>query len=56
MRKIIALSIICITILEVIALIKGFNGTLLTTTVAIIAGLAGLATKRPKLLRGHNGT
>ncbi|MCH8067627.1 MAG: hypothetical protein IIC69_03515 [Nanoarchaeota archaeon] len=49
--KAILTAILAITILESIALFMGYNGTILTTTVAIIAGLAGLATKRPKILR-----
>lgn len=43
-------AIICITFLEMIALLKGINGTILTLIIATIAGLAGLATKTPKIL------
>ncbi len=43
-------AIICITILECVALYKGINGTVFTLVVGIIAGLAGLATKTPKIL------
>ena len=45
------IAIICIAGLETIALLKGINGNLLRITIAAIAGLAGLATKRPKVLR-----
>ena len=47
----IVVAIICIAGLEALALMKGHNGVLLTMSVAAIAGLAGLATKRPKILR-----
>ena len=50
-KDIIITGIICITILEGVALWKGINGAMLTTVVAVIAGLVGLATKRPKLLK-----
>ena len=49
--KVIITAIICITILEAIALYKGINGALLTTIVGVVAGMAGLATKRPKILQ-----
>ena len=41
MREEVVVAMICITVLEVIALLKGIDGTLLSTVVAIIAGLAG---------------
>ncbi|KKM99770.1 hypothetical protein LCGC14_1144560 [marine sediment metagenome] len=44
-------AIICIALLEVVALLKGINGNMLRIVIAAIAGLAGLATKRPKVLR-----
>ena len=50
-NNIVITAIICITILESVALKLGFNGAILTTVVALIAGLAGLATKRPKILQ-----
>lgn len=34
-------AIICITVLELAAIFNGFNGILLTTVIAIIAGLVG---------------
>ena len=48
--KIIIVAIICISIIEVTALILGFNGQLLRWTIAAIVGLAGLATPTPKLI------
>jgi len=34
-------AIVCITVLEAIALLKGIDGTLLSTIIAVLAGLAG---------------
>jgi hypothetical protein len=48
--NVIMVAIVCITILEAIALCIGYNGVLLTAIVGVIAGLAGLVTKTPKLL------
>lgn len=50
MNKII-FAMACVTILELAALLKGVNGTLLTIVVATLAGLGGLATKTPKVLK-----
>ncbi len=49
--KIIITAIICITILEIYALTRGINGILLTTVIAVIAGLAGVATPTPDFKR-----
>ena len=38
---IILFAIVGIVIIEIVALLKGHNGTLMTMSVAIIAGLAG---------------
>lgn len=40
-----------ITILEVFALSKGINGVLLTSVIALLAGLAGWIAPVPKLLK-----
>ena len=48
--KVLIIAIIAITILEAIALSLGINGNLLRVVIAVIAGLAGLATKTPKIL------
>ena len=45
----IIIAIICIALLEVVALLTGVNGSLLRIAIAAIAGLAGLATPAPKL-------
>lgn len=39
--KIICVGLICITILESIALIQGINGTLLTVVIGAICGVIG---------------
>ena len=44
------IAIACITVLEAIAMYKGINGTLLTLSIATIAGLAGLKVKTPKFM------
>ncbi len=51
MKKLLITAIICITALEITALLKGVNGTQLTMIVGVIAGLAGLATKTPKIMQ-----
>ena len=50
--KIILYAITLIAILEGTALWLGINGNLLRISIAAIAGLAGLATKRPKVFNG----
>ena len=50
MNKII-IAIISIAVLEGIALAKGVNGGALRIVIAAIAGLAGLATPAPKLIK-----
>ena len=49
--KTILVAIVCITAIELVALAKGVNGTILTLVVGTVAGLGGLATKRPAILR-----
>ena len=49
--KLIIIAIVGIVILEIAALMKGINGEVLRIAIALIAGLAGLATKRPKVFR-----
>jgi len=38
-----------ITIMEVVALLKGINGALLTTVIAVVAGLVGWSAPQLKL-------
>lgn len=37
------IAIICITILQAVALVQGVNGTILSATIAALAGLGGYA-------------
>ena len=48
-KEIVMIGIICLTILEIIALIKGVNGIVFTTVVAIIALAIGVTLPTPKL-------
>ncbi len=48
-HRVVMAAMICITVLETVALLKGINGVLLTTIVGLIAGLAGWMVKAPKL-------
>ena len=48
-KEVIIVGIICLTILEVCALLKGINGVLFTTVVAIIALAIGVTIPTPKL-------
>ena len=41
----------CLTLLEIIALYKGIDGTLFSIIIAAIAGLAGLVIPTPKFLQ-----
>lgn len=49
--KIVLGAIIAITTLEITALLCGVNGTLLSLSIAVIAGLAGLSLPQLKILR-----
>ena len=48
--SIIITGMICISLLETIALLKGINGVLLTSVIAVLAGLVGWTQKTPKIL------
>lgn len=49
--SIVITAIVCLTLLECVALLKGINGTLFSLIIAVIAGLAGLVIPTPKLLK-----
>lgn len=49
--KFVITAIICLTIIEAIALMNGINGTLLRFVVITIAALVGLVIPTPKILR-----
>jgi len=44
-------ALICITLLEIVALCFGFDGVLLTVVIALIAGAAGFVVPSEKLLK-----
>ncbi len=50
--RIVSVPIICLTLLEGYALFMGLDGILLTTVIAVIAGLAGWS--MPQLKGGKN--
>ncbi len=50
--SIIITAIICLTLLELVALLAGINGSLFTIIIAVIAGLAGWVMPTPKILKG----
>ena len=49
-EDIVMLGIICITILEGIALLKGINGFVLTAVIATIAAAIGVVIPTPKFM------
>jgi len=51
--KIVIYAICSITVLEIIALLKGIDGIILSTVIAAIAGLAGWVSPQLKLKGGE---
>ena len=49
--EVIIVAMGCITSLMIIAMLKGMDGVLLTTVIAVLAGLAGLIYPTPKILK-----
>ena len=49
-KDIVIVAVLCITILEVAALIAGIDGQLFTLIIAVIAGLAGLVMPQPSII------
>lgn len=47
---ILVISILCITILEIIAILKGFNGTIFSLSLSAITGITGYLLKHKKVL------
>jgi len=45
-------GIICITILEIVALLIGYNGTILKIVLIVIASSIGIVIPTPKFLKG----
>jgi len=48
-KEVIIAIVFAIMVLEAIALIKGFNGVILTAVIAILAGLVGWTLPQPKI-------
>ena len=46
--KIVFVAILCLTILEIVAMFQGINGRLFSFVLVIIAGLAGLSLPQMK--------
>lgn len=53
--RIIAMVIIAITIIEVVALIMGVNGKLMSFVLMILAGLGGLIIPNPIKIKRNKG-
>ena len=49
--KVIIVGLICLTCLEIVALMNGINGTVLTIVVGVIAGAIGISIPTPKVLK-----
>jgi len=47
--QIVITAMICITLLEIVALMKGIDGVLLSAVLVVLAGLAGLSLPQMKL-------
>ncbi len=53
--RIIVVAIIALTAIEIVALLKGINGTLLILVMSVIAGLAGWIIPTPYSLKVMKG-
>ena len=49
--KVVVTAIVCLALIECVALMKGVNGTLMSVMIAVIAGLAGWSIPTPKILQ-----
>lgn len=49
--KTVIIGIACLTVVEVIALLKGINGVVLTMVVGIIAAAIGISVPTPKFMQ-----
>lgn len=49
-KEIIITGLICITVIECIALAKGINGIVLTVVIGVIAAVMGVAIPTPKVM------
>lgn len=48
---IICTAIVCITIIEIVALLNGIDGILLSFVLVVIAALTGVSIPQPKFLK-----
>ncbi len=53
--KIVVVGLLCLTVLEAIALLKGINGVLLTIIVGIIATAIGIQIPKEKIIKVVKG-
>ena len=49
-----SLAIVCITVIELMAMYKGLNGTMLSISIAAIAGIGGYQIHNIKTKGGSN--
>ena len=49
--RIVVVALICIAVVECVALLKGINGILLTVVIGIMAGIAGITIPNPIQLK-----
>ena len=49
--RVILFGIACLTILEIVALLQGINGTMLMIVIAVIAGAIGVVIPTPKWVK-----
>lgn len=50
-HRIVYLAILCVTAIEIVALINGINGAIQALSLTIIGALAGIVFPTPKFLR-----
>ena len=48
-KSVIISIVVAITVIEIVALLQGFNGILLTTVIAVLAALGGLTLPQLKV-------
>ena len=47
----VVIGIVCLTLIEVVALLKGINGVVLTMVIGIIAAAIGIIIPTPKFMK-----
>jgi len=51
-KNVIITGILCLTLLEIVAILMGFNGILLRTVMVVIAAAIGITLPTPKIIGG----